>query len=100
MDEQWSLLRDIAEELEGITFPSSHDSSFCSSREKEAESDDEADSDDDNNKEVTEDEGIVAPMHSTLNRAVFLFIVASIKVHVGGNIYINSLLSFCAILGV
>lgn len=99
-DEQWSLLRDVAEELEGDIFPSSHDSGFCSGRERDAESDDEASSDDDDEEEVTADEGIVTPTYGALDRAVFLFIVASIKVHVGGNVYTNSLLSFCAALGV
>ncbi|RSL86277.1 hypothetical protein CDV31_016422, partial [Fusarium ambrosium] len=102
-DEQWSLLHDVAEELEGDAFPSSHDSGFCSGRERETvETDDEAgsDSDGDDGDGELEDEGVIAPLHSALDRAVFSFMVASIKVHVGGNVYTNSLLSFCAALGV
>ncbi|KAK1838379.1 hypothetical protein CCHR01_18995 [Colletotrichum chrysophilum] len=38
--------------------------------------------------------------NDTLDRAVFLFIVASIKTQVGGHIYSNSLLCFCAALGI
>ena len=97
------MLRDVAEELEGDAFPSSHDSGFCSSRgRKAAESDNKASSDnnDDDDNKAIDDEGVAAPLHSALNRAVFLFIVASIKAHVGGNIYTNSLLCFYAVLGV
>lgn len=38
--------------------------------------------------------GVAAPQHSALDMTVF-FVVASIKAQVGGNIYTNSLLSFC-----
>ncbi|KAH6881154.1 hypothetical protein B0T10DRAFT_375414, partial [Thelonectria olida] len=51
-DEQWSLLRDVVDELEGDGFPSSHDSGFCSGRDREAESDDDDDDD------PTDDEGV------------------------------------------
>lgn len=94
------MLCNIAEELEGNIFPSSYDSSFYSSRERETKSDDKAGSNNNNDNKVIEDKGIVAPIYSILNKAIFLFIVTSIKVYVGGNIYTNSLLSFYIILGV
>jgi superfamily II DNA helicase RecQ len=97
-DEQWSLLRDVVDELEGDGFPSSHDSGFCSGRGREDESDDDDDEDEDD--EATDDEGMTAPQHGALDRAVYLFIVASIKAHVGGNAYTNPLLCFCAALGI
>ncbi|KAL6366266.1 hypothetical protein LRP88_00111 [Fusarium phalaenopsidis] len=95
-DDQWSLLCDIVDELEGDGFPSSHDSGFCSGRDREDESDD----DDEDDDEATDDEGITAQQHGALDRAVYLFIVASIKAHVGGNAYTNPLLCFCAALGI
>ncbi|PCD20051.1 hypothetical protein AU210_015935 [Fusarium oxysporum f. sp. radicis-cucumerinum] len=96
-DEQWSLLHDIDEELDGDGFPSSHDSGFCSGRERETDCEDE---DDDSDEGKTGDEGITSPQHGALDRALFRFIAASIKTHVGGNVYMNPLLCFCAALGV
>ncbi|KAI3571189.1 hypothetical protein IWW34DRAFT_296081 [Fusarium oxysporum f. sp. albedinis] len=43
---------------------------------------------------------MTSPLQDALDRAVFRFIVASIKTHVGGNTYTNSLLCFCAALGI
>jgi hypothetical protein len=40
------------------------------------------------------------PATEGLDRAVFLFMIASIKVRVGGNIYSNALLCFCAAMGI
>ncbi|KAH7183891.1 hypothetical protein IWW34DRAFT_555668, partial [Fusarium oxysporum f. sp. albedinis] len=40
-DEQWSLLHDVAEELESDRVPSSHDSGFFSGRERQAKDKDE-----------------------------------------------------------
>jgi hypothetical protein len=97
-DEQWSLLRDVVDELEGDGFPSSHDSGFCSGRDREDESDDDDDDDDDD--EAMDNEGIIAPQYRALDRAVYLFIVASIKAYVGGNVYMNPLLCFCVALGI
>jgi hypothetical protein len=102
-DEQWSLLYDIAGELEGVVFSSSYNSGFCSSREREVdESDGEvgSDEDDDSSEREVDDEDMAALPHSILNRAIFLFISASVKAHVGGNVYMNALLSFCVVLGI
>ncbi|CAG9950090.1 unnamed protein product [Clonostachys rosea f. rosea IK726] len=102
-DEQWSLLYNVAGELEGVAFSSSYDSGFCSGREREVdESDGEVGSDKDNDSSEREvdNEDVAALPHSVLDRAVFLFISASVKAHVGGNVYINTLLSFCAALGI
>ncbi|KAL7758415.1 hypothetical protein ACKLNR_010842 [Fusarium oxysporum f. sp. zingiberi] len=105
-DEQWSLLHDVAEELESDRVPSSHDSGFFSGRERQAkDKDGDGDGDeyqDDDNSDDGEQgvEGMTSPLQDALDRAVFRFIVASIKTHVGGNTYMNSLLCFCAALGI
>ncbi|KAK7230149.1 hypothetical protein V2G26_002319 [Clonostachys chloroleuca] len=102
-DEQWSLLCDVVGELEGVAFSSSYDSGFCSGREREVDESDGdvgSDEDDDSGEREVDDEDVAALLYSALDRAVFLFISASVKVHVGGNVYINALLSFCAALGI
>ncbi|RYC77724.1 hypothetical protein BFJ63_vAg19402 [Fusarium oxysporum f. sp. narcissi] len=100
-DEQWSLLHDVDEELEGDTFPSSRDSGFCSGRN--VDTDDEEEDEDEEVGECEEeidDGGISSPVHNALDRAIFRFIVSSIKTEVGGNAYTNPLLCFCAALGI
>ncbi|KAL9563895.1 hypothetical protein ACKAV7_011930 [Fusarium commune] len=123
-DEQWSLLHDVAEELERDRVPSSHDSRFFSGRERQAkDKDGDKDKDEDKDEDEDEDEdedgdedeyqddddsddgeqggeGLTSPLQDALDRAVFRFIVALIKTHVGGNVYTNSLLCFCAALGI
>lgn len=102
-DEQWSLLYNIVGELEGVAFSSSYNSSFCSSREREvdeSDSDISSDKDNDSSEREVDDKDVAALPYSALDRAVFLFISASVKVHIGGNIYINALLSFCTALGI
>ncbi|VTO81898.1 unnamed protein product, partial [Fusarium graminearum] len=111
-DEQWSLLHDIAKELESDRVLSSHNSGFFSGRERQAKDKDEDkdgdrgrdrdeyQDDDDSDEGEQGDEGITSPQQDALDRAVFRFIVASIKTHVGGNTYTNSLLCFCAALGI
>lgn len=39
-------------------------------------------------------------MHNALDRAIFRFIVSSIKTEVGRNLYMNLLLCFCAAFGI
>ncbi|KAJ0360120.1 hypothetical protein COL26b_014168 [Colletotrichum chrysophilum] len=88
-DEQWSLLCDVADELERSSIASSHNHS-CNDQDSEDGADDDAG-----------DEGMYSRKdNDTLDRAVFLFMVASIKTQVGGHIYSNSLLCFCAALGI
>lgn len=95
-DEQWSLLCDIVDELEKSSrISSSHDSGFCSDQESEDEVGE------DGTDEEAEEEGHKHRNDfEALDRAVFLFMVASIKTQVGGNVYSNSLLCFCAALGI
>jgi hypothetical protein len=98
-DEQWSLLHDVGEEIEGDAFPSSRDSGFCSGRN--IDTDDEEEDEDEEVGECEEeidDGGISSPVHNALDRAIFRFIVSSIKTEVGGNAYTNPLLCFCAAL--
>lgn len=97
------MLYNIIGELEGVVFSSSYNSGFYSSREREVdESDSNISSNKDNNssKREVDNEDIAALLYSILNRAVFLFISALVKVYIGGNIYINILLSFCIVLGI
>ncbi|KAK4205879.1 hypothetical protein QBC37DRAFT_463941 [Rhypophila decipiens] len=86
-DEQWSLLQDIADELERDRVPSSHDSGFSSGRERQAfeKDEDEYPDDDDSDKDERVNEGMTSSLDGALDRAVFHFLVASIKTHVGGN---------------
>jgi hypothetical protein len=100
-DEQWGLLSDVDEELEGDVFPSSGDSRFCSGRN--VDTDDEEEDEDEEVGECEEeidDGGISSLVHNVLDRAIFQFIVSSIKTGVSGNVYMNPLLYFCAALGV
>ncbi|OBS16938.1 hypothetical protein FPOA_12490 [Fusarium poae] len=110
-DEQWSLLDDLTEELEADWVLSSYDSGFHSGREtegkkKDQDKDEDGDGDEYQDDDSSDDEeerggeGITSPRQDALDRAVFRFIVASIKTHVGGNTYTNSLLCFCAALGI
>ncbi|GKU09950.1 unnamed protein product, partial [Fusarium langsethiae] len=64
------------------------------------EDEDEYQEDDNSDDGEQVDEGLTSPLQDALDRAVFRFIVASIKTHVGGNVYMNSLLCFCAALGI
>ncbi|CAI6097694.1 unnamed protein product [Clonostachys chloroleuca] len=102
--ERWaSLLYNITGELEGVVFSSSYNSSFCSSREREVDKSDSdigSDEDNDSSKREVDNKDIAALPYSILNRAVFLFISALIKVYISGNMYMNVLLSFCIVLGI
>ncbi|RKK77109.1 hypothetical protein BFJ68_g17988, partial [Fusarium oxysporum] len=57
-DEQWSLLQDIADELERDWVPSSHDSGFFSGRERQAkDKDEDKDEDEDGDEDEYQDDG-------------------------------------------
>ena len=100
LDQQWSLLGDVVEELDDIlnsdqadSSGSHDDSGFFSDEEEEDGQWHEAG--------AADGASDTAGGSSTaLDRAVFRFIVASIKVRVGGNMYGNGLLSFCAAIGI
>jgi superfamily II DNA or RNA helicase len=98
-DEQWSMLGDVVHELEGEGISSSNDSGFVSGedgREGELSGGDEEEED-----WGEEEEGIADESEDTaLGRAIFLFMVQSIKQQVGGKVYANPLLCFCAALGI
>jgi hypothetical protein len=111
-------LRNVAKELERDRVPSSYNSGFFSGRERQAKDkyrDKDKDKDEDKDEDGDEDEyqdnnnsndgeqgdkGLTSPLQDILDRAVFRFIVALIKTHISRNIYINSLLCFCAALGI
>lgn len=54
----------------------------------------------DKKEELEDNEGAISLQNRELNRAIFLFIIASIKDRVGGNTYKNPLLCFCAALSI
>ena len=96
-DEQWGLLGDVVYELDGEGISSSNDSGFFSGGEGDARDEEEEEAED---EEGEEGEDAANSRDAALDRAVFLFLVRSIKQHVGGNAYANPLLCFCAALGV
>ncbi|KJZ70468.1 hypothetical protein HIM_10140 [Hirsutella minnesotensis 3608] len=97
-EEQWGLLGDVVGELDRDSFDSTQDSGFFSERD----GDDGEDSDDDTDNET--DDGAIEPtgcsVDTMLDWAVYRFLVSSIRQNVGGNVYANPLLAFCAALGI
>lgn len=81
--EQWSLLSDVARELEFCLDDGFQDSGYMSD-------------------ESAATGPTSAKMSATdmLDRAVFQFAIASIKTRITGQTYRNSLLSFCAVAGI
>ncbi|OAQ71908.1 hypothetical protein VFPPC_12026 [Pochonia chlamydosporia 170] len=104
-DEQWSLMGDVAHELEDEDQPldnkqaeQQNDSGFFSG--------DDDDSDGSENWGDDEWEQIFGHRETavmgtrSLDQAVFQFMIASIKVRVGGDMYSNAMLCFCAATGI
>ncbi len=90
-DEQWSLLGDVVEEVEADKVSGGYDRRHIS----------EADVGREEEEEEEEDEGGADDgADGQLDRAVFLFLVHSIKQQVSGNAYASPLLCFCAALGI
>lgn len=114
-DEQWRLLCNVMHELE-MSFDaeikktrkrrrSIRSSSISSTTRSNSETDDDSgeDAEDEEiysgiNKFNEDNHGI--PKQSPLDRAMFDFLVASIKQQIGGNPYDSPLLCFCAALGI
>lgn len=108
-DEQWSLMGDVMREVEDETLDTAaastsrvEDSGYFirndgNVADSEVKSDHNGGANSDDN-----DEGSFGDTSATrrLDRAVFLFMIASIKVRVGGNMYDNALLCFCAAIGI
>lgn len=95
-DEQWGLLSDVVYALENESISSSQDSGFFS---------DGGDQSSDEGREEEEEEeedaqGTANPGKAALDWAVYRFLASSIKQNVGGNVYTNPLLCFCAMLGI
>lgn len=95
-DEQWSLLGDVMYELGNTTRSSSDDSGFFSGDGSEPGSGE----DEDRAGEELDETAVQRQENAALDRSVFLYLVRSVKQHIGGNAYGNPLLSFCAALGV
>lgn len=98
IEEQWSLLGDIMYELESPTATSSNDSRFFSHAGSGPTSDEDEEAAQAGEEEVPP--GVPCREDAALDRAVFVFLVQSVKHHVGGNAYDNPLLAFCAALGI
>ncbi|GKU09242.1 unnamed protein product, partial [Fusarium langsethiae] len=96
----WRLDSVPTETLQWLNSISSVTQSDEDEDEDEHRDEDEYRDDDDSDDGEQGDEGLTSPLQDALDRAVFRFIVASIKTHVGGNVYTNSLLCFCAALGI
>jgi hypothetical protein len=91
--EQWGLLGDVSREAASEA-TGTHDRY---SRDDDSSSDD---SDSDSESTSSENGGCIQPESPMLDQAVFRFIIASIKQHIGGVVYVSPLLSFCAALGI
>ncbi|CAI6091000.1 unnamed protein product [Clonostachys chloroleuca] len=101
LDDQWSMLGDVVEELDEVlnsgqgAFNGSHDDTGFFSDDSE-----EDDEQYEGGEGARGASGTKAPSTIALDRAVFQFIVGSIKVRVGGKMYSNGLLCFCAAIGI
>ncbi|KAK4205959.1 hypothetical protein QBC37DRAFT_393743 [Rhypophila decipiens] len=93
----------MEQELGGDALPSKHDGGLYSGRDSNACSEDGGEHEkggQDENEDEIGDEDTSSPQHSALDQAVLRFIISSIKIHKGGNIYTNLLSCFCAALGI
>ncbi|KAH8662637.1 hypothetical protein BGZ61DRAFT_462911 [Ilyonectria robusta] len=104
-DEQWSLMADVARELEDeqlgdiVGQTELHDDSGFFSGDDDTSS--ESLSDDEDGRERRPGRRELAAMETkALDQAVFRFMIASIKVRVGGDMYSNAMLCFCAATGI
>ncbi|KAM7209947.1 hypothetical protein V8F06_014670, partial [Rhypophila decipiens] len=80
-----------------------HDRGLYSGRDSNACSEDGGEHENggqDEDEDEIGDEDTSSPQHSALDQAVLRFIISSIKIHKGGNIYTNPLSCFCAALGI
>lgn len=105
-DEQWSLIGEIARELEDEDEPPGNN------KQAEPHNDSGFFSSDDDNDGSSEDWGddeweqvfgrreTAVMATRSLDQTVFRFMVASIKVRVGGDMYNNAMLCFCAATGI
>ena len=96
-DEQWSLFQDVVYELERAD---------TERRSQDGDNNNGDDNDDDDNgatwtfSPAATPDGDNNAATQALDRACFQFLVACIRVRVGGNVYTNPLLCFCAAIGI
>lgn len=108
--EQWGLFGDIMHELGEGGSDDTQDSGFFSGSSARSNSDsdsDDADDDDDANDdeeaEAADGNGSgtrFASADEALDGAVYRFLISSIRQNIGGKVYANPLLCFCAALGI
>ncbi|KAK4205950.1 hypothetical protein QBC37DRAFT_462707, partial [Rhypophila decipiens] len=97
-DEQWSLLGDIL-----MVAHRRHDTDFANDAESESGSEEEglgSDTEDEMEQQQSRSSGRSVLHTDELDRAVFVFVLSSIKQRIGGSMYSSPLLSFCAALGI
>jgi hypothetical protein len=102
-DEQWSTLANVIFAAENVYTEIARRAGLLNTQDSgyQEGSNSEDDSDDNSSEEGETYGGCDAVIDTDqLDRAIFLFIVASVKVRVGGHTYGNSLLSFCAAMGI
>lgn len=95
-ERQWGLLVDMVHELEVVGSRHGDQTDEASGTSGDEGGDDDYDSFDAARARRPDD----ALETSALDRAVYMFLVASIQQQVGGDIYESPLLSFCAALGI
>ncbi|KAK5994713.1 ATP-dependent DNA helicase tlh2-like protein [Cladobotryum mycophilum] len=102
-DEQWGLMADVARELENqqlcdrVGQPRLHNNNDIFSEDDNSESGSEGEGE---GEEEEEEGGRERVPTAALDQAVFRFMIASIKVRVGGDMYSNAMLCFCAAAGI
>lgn len=94
------MLGDLVYELEDERIDSSQDSGFFSDGDGDGHNEEEEEGDEPGEGEEQEGDGAAYRRTGSLDRAVYRFLVSSIKQNVGGNAYVNPLLCFCAALGI
>ena len=100
-DDQWSLIADVMREAEDLILDGpADDSGYASGGDTSEGEDNDQDQACPPPNEGYSDREIDILATRGLDRAVFQFLVASIRVRVGGDMYSNALLYFCAAMGI
>ena len=107
-DEQWSLLGDVvfaadnegADQAKPMQSSAGQDSGYCGGSDSEDDSDSTGSEHDTDDESSSGRDGRWTKDQDSLDRAIFVFMIASVKVRVGGRMYNNGLLCFCAAMGI
>lgn len=105
-DEQWSLMADVAHELEDeqlgdiVGQTELHGDSGFFSGDDDTSSESLSDDEEGGGERRPGRRELAVMGTKALDQAVFRFMIASIKVRVGGDMYSNAMLCFCAATGI